>query len=47
MEKRVTLDTTQLRLDSFDVVPASEAAAKPYQLEITTWPCITKGPDFC
>lgn len=47
MEKRATLDTAQLRVDSFEVVPASEATARPYQVEITTFPCITKGPDFC
>ena len=47
MNARLTLDTGQLRVDSFEVAPAAEAAVKPYQVEITTFPCITKGPNFC
>jgi len=47
MNARLTLDAGQLRVDSFEVVPAAEAVGKPYQLEITTFPCVTKRPDFC
>jgi hypothetical protein len=47
MNARLTLDTRQLRVDSFEVAPPAETAAKPWQMEITTFPCITKGPNFC
>lgn len=47
MNGRLTLDAGKLRVDSFEVAPVTEAAVRPYQVEITTFPCITKGPNFC
>lgn len=46
MQERMRLDVAGLRVETFEVGSEKETV-KPYQLEITTIPCVTKGPDFC